>query len=88
MSALAATEELAQKAETIYRDTIHGKVDGKRDGQIVMIDVDSGDYEIDEHLLPAADRLRVRRPAARLYPIRIGGSAIYSIRPRGARARK
>jgi hypothetical protein len=39
---------------------------------MVLIDIETGDYEIDKNGLHAANRLSERHPEARLYGIRIG----------------
>jgi hypothetical protein len=48
-------------------------------GKEIVIDVDSGDYEIDELGMVARRRLQARRPDARCYGPRIGYNAVYSI---------
>src|SRR5437016_1172155 len=85
---IPAVEEIAHRAQAIYEGGIRQKVEGDHNGQIVMIDIDSGDFEIDDYLLPAADRIKARHPEATLYPIRIGYDAIYSFRPRRARPKR
>lgn len=44
-------------------------------GKMVIMDVDTGEYEIDETGLDAARLLRSRRPDARLFGMRIGYKA-------------
>jgi hypothetical protein len=41
-------------------------------GKMMVIDVDSGDYEIDDLVGRAAERLQARHPESRRFGIRIG----------------
>jgi hypothetical protein len=42
-------------------------------GKLILLDLDSGDYEIDDETnLDAVHRLQARRPAGELFALRIG----------------
>lgn len=71
-------EEIARRGEELYEQSIRPKVEAEFDGKILAIDIDSGDYEIDDTTLPAVDRLRLRHPDAEIYVLRIGHDAVYS----------
>ena len=71
-------EEIARRGEELYETSIRGCVEAEFDGKIVAIDVDSGDYEVDETTLSAVDRLANRRPGAEVYVLRIGHDAVYT----------
>ena len=49
------------------------------DGKFVAIDVNSADFEIDSNDYDATERLRKRRPNARMWLARIGRKAAYNI---------
>jgi hypothetical protein len=53
-------------------------------GEVVAIDVDSGEYVVDEDALTAARSLRARRPTADVWLVRVGARGLYRI---GAHAR-
>jgi len=53
-------EEIGQLAEQIYRRSIRDKVMPQHNGKFLIVDIESGDYEIDEDDLAAEDRLRAR----------------------------
>ena len=78
LQAKYSKEEIAQRGEELYETHIRRSVEKKFDGKIIALDIESGDYEIDDTTLPAADRLRVRHPDAELYVMRIGYDAVYS----------
>ena len=46
---------------------------------MVIIDVETGDYELDEYGLEASHRLHAKRPDVPLYGIRIGYSVAESL---------
>ncbi len=69
---------VASRGRAIYREKIRPNVYPRLKGQIVAIDVDSGDYEIDDDDAQAHRRLRARRPNARMWAERIGYSAVDS----------
>jgi hypothetical protein len=70
---LLSNEEVAKIANQLYADGIRQKVKTEENiGKMVLIDIETGDYEVDEDSLLAADRLEERHPNARLYGIRIG----------------
>lgn len=79
-TALLTRDELAARAQAIYERGIRQKVETEENvGQMVIIDVETGDYEIDEMGIESARRLRTRRPEAQLYGIRIGYNVAESL---------
>ena len=70
--------EIAARAETIYREQIQPLIETVRKGSFVVIDVDTGDYEIGAGDATATRRLLDRRPNAVTYGIRVGHRAAYS----------
>ena len=71
-------EEFAQLAKEIYYRDIRPQVIEQHRGEFLVLDVESGDYEIDAEHLAAAKRLMARRPNGRRFGFRIGYSAVYS----------
>jgi hypothetical protein len=74
-------DEIVKRGEEIYRQTLQERVEADKTnvGKVLVLDVDSGDYEIDDVGLSAAHRLRARRPEAVLYALRIGYDAMYAL---------
>ena len=72
-------EEIGQLAEQIYRRSIRDKVMPQHKGKFLIVDIESGDYEIDEDDLAAEDRLRARRPDGICFVLRIGYKAAYTL---------
>ncbi len=57
-------EETARLGKEIYERDIRPLVEDAHHGEIVAIDVDSGDYAIGDMVVTAAKRLREKRPDA------------------------
>ena len=71
-------EEFAALAKEIYYRDIRPQVIGEHRGEFLVLDVESGDYEVDVEHLAAAERLKARRPEGRRFGFRIGYQAAYS----------
>lgn len=60
-------------ARALYEQTIRAAVEHEDNvGKMVIIDVETGAYGVDETGLESAQHLREQRPNARLFGIRIG----------------
>ncbi len=78
-------KEVAQRGEVLYEQQIRARVESKHLGQFVVIDIETGDYEIDADDLLATKRALAKRPKAVLYGLRIGSPAAYRL-GRGVKA--
>ena len=64
-------EETARLGDEIYERDIQRRVEADPHGEVVAIDVDSGDYAIADPALAAADALREWRPALDVWVVRV-----------------
>ena len=70
---LLSREEVARRAKQLYKNSIRQQVETDENiGKIVIIDFESGDYEVDKTGLKAARKLSAKHPHPRLFRIRIG----------------
>jgi hypothetical protein len=70
---LLSSEEVAKRAYRVYESEIRKKVETEENiGKMVIINVETGDYEVDETGLQAAKNLQEKSTYARLFGIRIG----------------
>lgn len=70
---LLSSEEVAKRAYQVYEGGIRQKVETEENiGKMVIINVETGDYEVDDTGLQAAKSLQAKSPYARLFGIRIG----------------
>jgi hypothetical protein len=75
-------EELARRGQELYEAGIRQQVEAGNEGKIVAIDIETGDFEVDENVVPSTNRLFARHPDAQPWGIRIGHQAVYHFRAR------
>jgi hypothetical protein len=67
-----STQTLGARARSLY-ERLREKVETRENrGKLIVMDVASGDYEIDALGVESARRLQARHPGASLYALRIG----------------
>jgi hypothetical protein len=77
---LLSSEEVAKRAYRIFDRKIRQEVETEENiGKMVIINVETGDYEVDETGLQAAKSLQSKSPYARLFGIRIGYNVAASL---------
>jgi hypothetical protein len=64
--------EIARKGARIYEERLRRELEPVHNGKYVVIDVDSGLYELDADHLAASHRAATRWPGSRLYARRVG----------------
>lgn len=67
-----ASEEVARRGEEIYERNIRSKVESEYHGKFIVIDVESGDCEIDSRAIEATHRVSARHPDGERFLMRIG----------------
>jgi hypothetical protein len=65
-------EEFARRGEEIFERDIRRQLGGADDEQFVLIDIETGDFEIDADEQAAFERLQARRPDAQVWMRRVG----------------
>ncbi len=65
-------EEVSERGEGIYAREIKERVEPQEKGKFVIIDIETGEYEIDRSDLAATKRALAKRPEAVLYGMRVG----------------
>jgi len=78
-SAKYTSEEVASKGDAIYRQQLQGMVEPEHSGSFLVIDIETGAYEIDADDLMATKRLLASFPDAVIYGLRIGFPTAYRI---------
>jgi hypothetical protein len=79
LKATHSGEEVARRGEEIYERDIRSKVESEHRGKFLVIDIESGDYEIDRNAFEATHRVIARHPDGERYLLRIGSPAAYHI---------
>jgi hypothetical protein len=72
-------EEIVRRGEELYQRDIRPKVEKGNRGKILIIDIETGDYELDDDQLAAAHRALAKHPGAALYGMRIGYPSLAKI---------
>jgi hypothetical protein len=77
---LVSHEEVGRRAKEMYENTIEQEVTSADNiGKMVIIDIETGDYEVDKDGLYASDLLSQRHSNPSLFGIRIGYNVSASI---------
>jgi hypothetical protein len=80
MSAIKSRAEISdigRRGESIYKDRLREILEPQFDGQFIVIDVDSGDYEVSPDDMTAFLKLQARRPEAEVWGTRVGRRSAY-----------
>ena len=72
-------EEVARLGEAIYAERIKPQIEAGHIGEFVVLDVESGDFEVDPEEVAAAKRIIARRPNGVLYWLRVGSRSAYRL---------
>ena len=70
-------DEFDRRGQEIYQRDVVPRLRPEDDYKFVEVDIDSGDFEIDERVVPASNRLLMRRPEAQIWTSRVGQPATY-----------
>lgn len=70
-------EEIARRGKDHFSREIASRLSSEDEGRFVIVDVESGDYEVDDEDLIASRRLLERRPDAVLFGLRVGSPTAY-----------
>jgi hypothetical protein len=72
-------DELANLGGDIFDKQVRPLLRPEDDGKFVAIDVETGDYEVDEDDYTVVTRLRLRKPTADIWLMRAGYQTTYRI---------
>lgn len=70
-------EELGEKGQKIYDEILKPLLEPGHKGEIVAIEVESGDYFLGESVLEATGKGREKYPNKVFYAVRIGYPVVY-----------
>ena len=65
-------EAFARRAEEYYARNLRAKLEPGHKGEYLVLDVESGDYELDSDEMAAIDRARAKHPDRLFYILRVG----------------
>ena len=73
-------EEFARRGEQLYEEKIREQVQSASPHAFVAIDLESGDFEVDEKSLAATKRLLIRHPDAQIWMRRVASKIVWRFR--------
>jgi ferredoxin len=65
-------EEVAARGRAIYEQRIRDTVEPEQIGKFLVIDIETGEYELDEDDVAAMKRAAQKHPVDSLYGMRVG----------------
>jgi hypothetical protein len=69
-------DEIVQRGEESYQRDLRPDVEEGNFGKYLLVDIETGEYEIGDDLLEAAHRAQAKHADAVLYALRIGYPAV------------
>ncbi|HKH46729.1 MAG TPA: hypothetical protein VKM72_18885 [Thermoanaerobaculia bacterium] len=75
-------EEFARRGNEIYERDIQARLETQDKGKFIVIDIETGAYEVDADEMAAFDRLRARKPEAQIWLRRVGSPYARRFGPR------
>lgn len=72
-------EEHARRGIELYEQRIRPQVEKGNHGRIVAIDVETGEFEVSDEAIVAAERLLARCPEAQIWFVRIGHRGVHRL---------
>ena len=80
-----SADEIAERGKAIYERELRSRLEPQHRGQVVVINIETGEHEVDTDHLAASNRAAARHPGAPLFALRIGYPTLGRI---GGRFRK
>lgn len=75
-------EEIARRGDEIYERVVLPRLESADEGKFALIDVETGDYEVDRDEIAASDRLLARNPEAQIWTRQVGSRYARRFGPR------
>ncbi len=68
-----STHEIVERGKAIYEQQIRAKVGTEANrGKFLIIDIETGEYEMDDDEIAASQRAHARHPGGALFGMRVG----------------
>lgn len=80
-------EEIARRGDALYESAVRPNLKPKDERKFVAIDIETGEFEIDDDELTACDRLRARLPKAQIWLVRVGSWYVHRFGGHGLQER-
>jgi hypothetical protein len=67
-----ATDEIVERGQALYDRQIREKVEPQHNGKFLVLDIETGEFEIDADSVAAVERATAKHPDPALYLLRVG----------------
>jgi hypothetical protein len=67
-----SSDEIIEQGQALYDQQIRDKVEPQHNGKFLVLDIETGEYEIDADSVAAIDRATAKHPDPALYLLRVG----------------
>jgi hypothetical protein len=67
-----SSEEIARRGAEIYEHQLRSRLEPGNQGKYLVIDIETGEYELSEDRFSAADRMLSKNPDGARFAMRIG----------------
>jgi hypothetical protein len=74
-----SSADVVARGQALYDQNIRRLVEPTHNGKFLVLDIETGEYEIDSSELAAVDRAKAKNPKAVLYLVRVGYPAAYRL---------
>ena len=74
-----SNNEIVRRGQALYEGRIRADLDPSWKGKFLVVDIETGDYEIDASEVDALRRAKARNPGAALYLLRVGYPTAYRL---------
>jgi hypothetical protein len=74
-----SSDEIAERGQELYDREIRDKLDPSARGKFLVLDIETGEFEIDADQRSALKRVRAKHPGAALYLLRVGHPTAYRL---------
>ena len=74
-----SSHEITERGRKLYDEQLRAQVTPGNMGKFLVIDIETGEYEIDQEELAAIGRAKAKHPDAPLYMVRIGARTAYQL---------
>jgi hypothetical protein len=71
--------QIAEQGRRYYEEKLAKLLEPQHNGKYLVLDVDTGDYEMDQDEFAAYDRLAPRHPGKIFYAARVGQDVMFRI---------
>ena len=82
-----SSDEIVQRGQALYDQQIRTQVEAHHKGKFLVLNIETGEYEIDVNELAALKRAKAKNPDAALYILRVGSSTAYRLGGQSVAAR-